>query len=160
MQLIKWNWAIVALALLSACQGKLTDEQRKEMKEGMEAHEIKKISEADIIAAAFAYGRKIADEIDSTNSGTTQQLEQKYKVVIHPLQSGDSLLMEIEQQLIEAYTSTEGTVDLTDNVQKMGSDSLLYTKPIMHQRPDGSSEFRYALGIRMPKKEVILSMDN
>lgn len=76
---------------------------------------------------------------------------------IYPLAPGDSLLLAIEQQIIEAYTSANG-LDLTDNIQKIGNDSLLYTYPVLSTLPDGSVQFKFALGIKMPKKEVILSM--
>jgi hypothetical protein len=152
----------IAFIFIIACQGKLSDEQKKEMREGMKAGEIKKISEAEILDAAFNYGRTIADKIKTQNidpkdEKSVSDLQEEYQVEIFRLQSGDSLLMEMEQQLIEAYTSASG-VQLTDNVQKIGTDSLLYTLPVMEQQPDGSEMFKYALGIRMPKKSVVLSI--
>ncbi|MEQ8362200.1 MAG: hypothetical protein RIF39_04915 [Cyclobacteriaceae bacterium] len=149
------------LLLIFGCQGRLTDEQKKEMREGMKANEIVKISDAEITEAAFRYGRIISEKIqeqDSPNEALTKKLQEEYHVKIYPLTSGDSLLMEIEQQLIEAYTSA-ADIELTDNIQKIGNDSLLYTLPIMETQPDGSVTFQYALGIRMPKKAVILSMN-
>ncbi|MFZ1806622.1 MAG: hypothetical protein WAU36_05345 [Cyclobacteriaceae bacterium] len=153
---------LLLLTILS-CQGRLTDEQKKEMQEGMKAQEIVKISDADITEAAYQYGRTISKEIQeqesqNTDETHTRKLQEKYHVKIYPLAPGDSLLMEIEQQLIEAYISATNA-ELTDNIQKIGRDSLLYTLPIMKTQPDGSVTFQYALGIRMPKKEVILSMD-
>ncbi|MDH4058138.1 MAG: hypothetical protein OEU76_05210 [Cyclobacteriaceae bacterium] len=145
--------------ILFACQGKLTDEQKKEMREGMEASRIKKISEAEIIDAAFLWGRDIVRQLDNKyDTQSMRSLEDALHVRIYPLQTGDSVLREIEQQLIEAYTSTEN-VSLADNVQKISDDSLLYTFPVMDTLPDRSVAFRFALGILMPKKEVILSMD-
>jgi hypothetical protein len=44
-----------------------------------------------------------------------------------------------------------------DDLQKMGTDSLIYTKPLFTERPDGSLEFIQALAIRIPKRQVILS---
>jgi hypothetical protein len=61
----------------------------------------------------------------------------------------------VEKQLLEAYASQAHDAD---NVQKMGPDSLLYTKPLMRERPDGSTEFIKAIGIRMTRKEIILSI--
>jgi len=149
------------LLAIFACQGRLTDEQKKEMREGMKAHEIVKISDAEITEAAFEYGRTISEKVQSQDasnaSDLTSKLQEEYHVKIYPLAPGDSLLLEIEQQLIEAYTSA-ADIELTDNIQKIGTDSLLYTLPIMETQPDGSVVFQYALGIRMPKKDVILSM--
>lgn len=152
----------VLLLMVFSCQGKLTEEQKKEMREGMKAHEIVKISDAEITEAAYSYGRNISSIIQTSDSinlnAELARLQEQYHVEIYPLAPGDSLLMEIEQRLIEAYTSAT-EIDLTDNVQKVGTDSLLYTRPIMKTLEDGSVIFQYALGIRMPKKEVILSME-
>jgi hypothetical protein len=145
---------------MASCQAKLTEEQKKELREGMEANEIVKISQAEITNAAFSYGRKIAEDVKQTNDindAKVAELQEQYHVTIFPLEPGDSLLLVIEQQLIEAYTSAKA-IELTDNVQKVGKDSLLYTSPIMTTLPDGSLQFQYALGIRMPLKEVILSI--
>ncbi|MEQ8424235.1 MAG: hypothetical protein RIA63_05960 [Cyclobacteriaceae bacterium] len=152
----------ILVVFICGCQGKLTEEQKKEMKEGMDASKIVKITEAEIIDAAFKYGRKISDESKNLNpdledSIVTQRLQHEFSVEIFPLAPGDSLLHEIEQQLIEAYTSAID-IELTDNIQKIGNDSLLYTLPVMEEQADGSVRFKYALGIRMPKKAVILSM--
>lgn len=151
----------VLLILLASCQANLTEEQKKELRDGMKANEIVKISEAEITEAAFKYGRKIAEDVKRVadlKDAKIAELQRQYHVNIFPLEPGDSLLLAIEQQLIEAYTSAKG-VELTDNIQKIGKDSLLYTSPIMITLPDGSSQFEYALGIRMPIKYVILSID-
>ena len=151
------------LLVIFACQGRLTDEQKKEMREGMKANQIVKISDAEITEAAYEYGRSISEKIkgqesQNLNDDFTKKLQEEYHVKIYPLTSGDSLLLDIEQQLIEAYTAASD-IELTDNIQKIGNDSLLYTLPVMETRPDGSVTFQYALGIRMPKKAVILSMN-
>lgn len=154
----------LCLLVMVSCGGSLSDEQKKQLKEGMEANQIKKISEAEIMDAAFRLGRKISDEVKHTDmenqSQATRRLESEYHVKIYPLQQGDSLLLQIEQQLIEAYTSADPNLELSDNVQKIGADSLLYTVPVMEKTEGGAMQFKYALGIRMPQKEVILSIDN
>ena len=68
------------------------------------------------------------------------------------------MLMEIEKQIVEAYITGSGQVQLNDNVQRLGADSILYTKPILKEMPDKSVQFLYALGIRIPKKQIILSI--
>lgn len=146
--------------MLISCTASLTEEQKKELKEGMKANEIMKISQAEITEAAFRYGRLIAaevKEIPDAQNAKKDEIERHYHVTIFPLAPGDSLLLSIEQQLIEAYTSAKN-IELSDNIQKVGKDSLLYTAPIMSALPDGSMQFEYALGIRMPLKQVILSI--
>lgn len=149
------------LFAMFSCGGSLTDDQRKKVKEDMELHSLRKVSDAEITEAAFAYGKSIAKMLENstlTNSQLIDSLEQSFNVKIHSLVSGDSLLLEIERQIVEAYTSGSGQVPLNDNIQRIGTDSLLYTKPMLKEMPDGSIQFMYALGIRIPKKQVILSM--
>jgi len=154
----------ILILSITACQGSLTNEQKREVREGIKANEIKKISEAEILDASFKYGRMITNliktqNVNLENTSALKDIEKLYQVVIFPLAPGDSLLLEIEQQLIDAYTFA-ASAQLSDNVQKLGSDSLLYTLPMMEAQPDGSEVFKYALGIRMPKKAVILSMED
>ena len=158
------NWFLLTLILFSACGGKLSDEQRKKLKERMEEDEIVRITDAEVTNAAYAYGRKVAKEIEIksstfSNKKWTDSIANRYEVKIVTLQNGDSTLMKMEQQLIEAYTSVDGA-QLSDNIQKLGQDSLLYTKPIMRERPDGSMEFVKAIGIHLSKKKVVLSISN
>ncbi len=128
----------------------------------MEEDEIIRVTDAEVTDAAFAYGRKVAKEIESksttfSNKKLTDSIAKIYDVKIVTLQNGDSTLMKMEQQLIEAYTSVDGK-ELSDNIQRLGNDSLLYTKPIMREKPDGSMEFVKAIGIHLPRKKVVLSI--
>jgi hypothetical protein len=153
------NSFFIALVLLCSCGGKISDEQRKAIRQSMEEGQIKKISDAELTEAAYQYGRLIANDIGNKMSSPAeiQLLETKYGVKINTLQSGDSALMEIEKMIIDAYASG-ASPDLSDNIQKLGTDSLLYTKPIMHELPDGSVQFEKAIGIHLPKKQVVLSI--
>lgn len=146
---------------LTSCGGSLTDDQRKKVKEEMESHALKKVTDAEITEGAFVLGRSLAETINNSslsNSNLTDSLQKVYHVKINPLQPGDSLLFEIEKQIVEAYTAGSGQVELSDNVQRIGTDSLLYTKPVMKEMPDGSVQFAYALGIRIPRKQIVLSI--
>jgi len=156
------KWLLILFAAVS-CTGSLTDEQRKKMRENMEAGEIRKVSDAELTEASFAYGREIAKIIEAkdrtmTNQTLLDSLQNTFHVRIVALVPGDSMALEIENQIIEAYTSGAGQVTLNDDLQKLGTDSMLYSKPILRDLPDGSVEFVRALGIHMPKKEIILSI--
>ncbi len=131
----------------------------------MEAKAIKKISDAELTEAALAYARPLATLIeardkDLSNRPYLDSLEKKFGVQILAMQPTDSMLRGVERKIIEAYTSTlgAGVVNLGDNLQRMGNDSLLYTKPLMKELPDGSIAFTKALGVRIPKKQIILSI--
>jgi hypothetical protein len=146
------------LVLLS-CNGKLTEEQKRKIREERKESQLKKISEVDITEAAFQSGRTITNIIEKRDIELTQptfidSLEKVFSVEIISMKADDSTLRAIEKQVIEAYISG-GNIDLNDNVQKVGKDSILYTKPMMRKMPDGSVVFVKALGLRMSKKEVI-----
>ncbi|NJM26164.1 MAG: hypothetical protein HC859_12415, partial [Bacteroidia bacterium] len=49
----------IALLTLAACGGSLSDEQRKQLKEGKASQEIKRVTEAQIMEAAFKKGRDV-----------------------------------------------------------------------------------------------------
>ena len=127
----------------------------------MEAKSLKKVSDAELTVAALTYARKITKIIEDNKSNDRKfidSLEKAYDVQILFMQPSTSELRAVERQIIEAYTSGNGSVSLGDNLQKMGNDSLLYTKPMMKERPDGSLEFTKALGLRMHKRPIILSI--
>ncbi len=126
----------------------------------MEQGEIKKVSEAQIIEAAFIYCRNVASILDMqdktlTNSNLQDSLSHALQVEIISLQPDNKSLRKVERQLMEAYIDSNG---LNDNIQRMGPDSILYTKPILHEMPDGTREFIKALGIRMTRKQIVLSI--
>jgi hypothetical protein len=147
--------------LLSACGGTLTDEQRKKVKEDMKEHAIRKIGEAEIIENAYSIGRMIAVEFErkpNDNKAALDSLQEIYSFKVAILNPGEESLRATEKQIIDAYTSGSGKTDLIDNVQRLGSDSLLYTKPIMRELTDGSLQFNYAIGVWLSKKQVIQSI--
>lgn len=155
---MKFLFPILAFVLVS-CGGSLSSEQRRKMRESMEAKSLKKVSDAELSEAALLYGRKISKLIESRPNDRKflDSLEMLYDVEILFMQPGDPGLRSIEKQIIEAYTS-ETSSNLSDNIQKMGSDSVLYTKPMVKERPDGSVELTKVLGLRLHKKPIVLSI--
>ena len=149
----------ICFLLLVSCTGKLTDEQKRKIREEREESQLRKISEADITEAAFEYGRMITAIIEKRDVELKQSLfidslEKVFSVEIISMKTDDATLRAVEKQVIEAYVSG-GNIALSDNVQKMGKDSILYTKPLMSEMPDGSVVFAKALGLRMSKREII-----
>jgi len=129
----------------------------------MKQDEIKHVTEGELMTAALAYGRSVSSILEKrdpslVNKPLVDSLESAFNSKIMSIQPGDSMLLAIESQLIEAYTSS--AVSGVDDVQKLGTDSLIYTKPIMHERPDGSLEFMRALSIHMPVRSVVLSIED
>ena len=154
---------ILLLLVATACGGSLSDEQRKKLRENMEAAEIRKVTDAELTEAAYEYGRMISALLDKrdpqfNNRLLIDSLERALQVRILLLQPVDTMLQAVERQIIEAYTSGSGVVQLTDNIQRLDADTLLYTKPVLMELPDGSSKFEHALGIHMPVRAVVLSI--
>ena len=145
--------------LITACGGSLSDEQRKQMREASEQQAIIKVTDAEIMEAAFAKGRSVMSRLKDNNPDTSKVPAEEV-VGIHWLGAGTSHGLEIEQQLIDAYlNSLLSDTPLQDNVQKIGTDSLLYTNPVVVTRADSSIEIRGTWNIWMAKKELILAMN-
>jgi len=129
----------------------------------MEAKSIKKISDAELTEAALNYGRSLAKAIELKDKSLSNRkfldsLGKSFGVQIFSMHATDSFLRGVEKEIIEAYTSGSDLSRVGDDLQKMGADSLIYTKPLLKERPDGSVEFTQALAIRIPKRQVILSI--
>ena len=140
---------------LCSCGGGLTDEQRKKIKDEMETSQIKKVSEAQITEAVLAQGRELVSLLGkSQNADSLAQVE---KVVIRWLEPGANNATEIEEQLIEAYLMdlTGGTMD---NVQKIGTDSLLYTVPVVEKQVDSSDVVKGIWSIYFSRKQIVLAL--
>ncbi|MBN8651147.1 MAG: hypothetical protein J0L67_06960 [Cytophagales bacterium] len=153
------RYLILIGVVLCSCTGTLTDEQRKKIKENMAQGEIKKVTEAEITDATYSWGRKLASIIEKqdrmlTNQSFLDSLATVEGVEILSLQPSSLNLRSIEKQLLEAYNSSAGG----ENVQKMGTDSLLYTKPVFREHPDGSTEFLKAISVRFTRKQIVLSI--
>ena len=148
---------LIGLVLLTACGGSLTDEQRKKMLEASEQQSIMKVTDAEITEAAFAKGRAVMGTL--TESALADSISRAAQVKIHWLAPGGGNALEIEKQIIDAYINSviEG-VPLQDNVQNIGTDSVLYTKPVVLTRPDSSIEVKGTWNIWMSKKQLILAM--
>ena len=126
----------------------------------MEQGQIKKLTESQITDAAFEYGRSIAAAVEKkdkllSNPQVIDSIAKANKVEIISLQVENQQLRGVEKKLLEAYLSGGGSAD---NIQKEGTDSLIYTKPVLREHPDGSTEFLKAIGVRMTRKQVVLSI--
>ena len=152
---------VLVFLMLTACGGTLTDEQRKKVKRDMKDHALKKVSQADITEAAFTLGRSVSslvEKVSISNAKKIDSIQAANHVKIVSLRPSDELMKGIEKQLIDAYTSGAGSAEISDNIQRLGTDSILYTKPIMKELPDGSLQFNYAIGVRMSKREVVITI--
>jgi hypothetical protein len=152
---------IIVCIVLTACGGSLSDEQRRKIKEDMAHHKIVRVTDAEVTAGAFAYGRKIMKGISSIdkNSLELDSLSRIYQAKIVWIVPGEKSALAIEQQLIEAYLESLINGGMQDNVQRLKSDSLLYTFPVTEKLADGSETVKGMWSIRISKKDLILSMN-
>lgn len=152
------KYGLFLLLILMACGGSLTDEQRKEMREGQAKQEVKRVTEAEILERAFSTGRKIITGIEK-DSTALKKLATQYKSNIQFVKPGQSTALEIEQQLIEAYLMSIIDGGTADNVQKIPGDSMLYTFPVADTLADGAVSIRGMWSVHMAIKDLILSME-
>lgn len=159
------NKSLILIVVIACwgCGGKLSDEQRKKLQEGMATQDIKRISDADIQAAALKYAQSVFADIEQVDKSLKKKssidsLAVARQVKIYSLVPDDKMLREIEKALVDAYITGSGDGQPGDNLQRVGEDSLLYTKPVFKDRPDGSQQFSHAVGIKMSKKTIVLSM--
>lgn len=153
------------LFLMAACTGSLTEEQRKAVKEDMESHEIRKVTDAELTEAAFYKGREIISKLEHVkdDSVKTDSIVKASEGKIRWLVPGTSNAMEVEQQLIDAYIAS-ASGGPQDNVQKIrGSDgietdSILYSKPVVVKQKDGTDVLTGVWNIWLSRKELIRGM--
>jgi len=156
----------VSIALLAcACGGSLTDEQRKKMREEMELHKIRKITEAEITEAAYAKGRALIGILEhaENNNPKIDSLAAASGTRIRWIAPGKSTAEGVEQQLIESYIAGAESGSLQDNLQKIRNaegetDSLLFTRPVVKNLPDGAVKVEGTWNVTMSQKQVILEM--
>lgn len=153
---MKIPFTLLILVALCSCGGSLSDEQRKKIKEDMKQHQIVRISDAEITAAAFENGREAMRAINKNDKALSDSL--KHYCTIRWIVPGSKNAHEVETQLIEAYLESSINGGMEDNVQKIGADSLLYTKPVTEKLADGSEIVKGMWSIQFAKKQLILSM--
>lgn len=156
----------VFVGLLCSCTGSLTEEQRKAVKEDMESHAIKKVSDAEITEAAYAKGRALSSllEASKNDSVVIDSIVRAHNGRIRWSVPGGKDGLAVEQQLIEAYISS-ATGDMQDNIQKIRAsdgtqtDSILYSKPVLKKQPDGTDVLTGVWNIWLSRKELIRAMN-
>jgi hypothetical protein len=155
---------ILPVLVFFNCGGTLSDEQRKQMREQMEAHRIKRVSPTEITEAAFAKGRSIIAEIKDFESDP-----EKVDSIMNASQGKILWIAKdgtpkhpMVQELFEAYKAAGTSSSQQDNVQQIrnseeSADSILYTQPIVVKTND-STKLAGVWNIWLSKKELVLAM--
>ncbi|MDZ4715591.1 MAG: hypothetical protein SH819_08990 [Cytophagales bacterium] len=153
----------LTLFLCIGCGGKLTKEERERLHDGMATQNIRRVTDAEFQEAATAFAASVIRDIEKVDKYLTKKkqidsLAAARNVRIFSLTPDDVALREIEKKLIEAYLAGTDAGTAGDNLQNIGEDSVLFTRPVFSLHPDGSQQFKHAIGIRMARKTIILSM--
>jgi hypothetical protein len=136
----------LALLVLMSC-GDPGEQQanRQKLMEGLDDHKIKRITEDQILSAAYQEGEKLVIQLDSLSgndplqpSFNRSQLDSLNNAVHHQsiklitFETPVSELTEHESALFEAYQYSAGQGQyLNQNVQVIDDQSLLYTHPLV-----------------------------
>jgi hypothetical protein len=154
-------FCILSTVLLLACGGSIPDEKRKALREKMEENKIVRVTEVEIIEAAFREGRSVARKLDSlrNDSSSLKAYIDSREGNVHYIRPGQEVDRMLEQQLIDAYLADPSGA-LQDNVQKVRNDqgdfdSLLYTKPVTRKLADGSDELLGVWNVWLSKRELV-----
>lgn len=155
--------SVVILLAISSCGGELSKEQREMLKTGMRTNKVRRVTPAQLTDAAFRQGSLIAKEIQTKDPNLTDPayrlaLGTTYGARVYLLRHSSGSMDTTDQKILEAYLSVNDASDLKDNVQRIGTDTLLYTLPVTYERPDGSSVFSHAMAIRMAIKSIVNSL--
>lgn len=192
-----WKSSLPAYLLLwsmmAGCGGSGSGEQqidREAIKEEMEQREIRRVLPAEIVEEAYQRGQTLSQQALELSVEVYQPSEQNIRNLISPeakikidslsqaegaaigwvdMTTDTAQLGEKERQLWEAYLyNIENKLPLNDNVQRLGDEEYLYTKPLvldaelMKKLPgsesQGTSNFLGMWSIRLAKKELVQSM--
>lgn len=162
---IRLSIGFILFTCLFACNNSNTSQDSSRVKEIMKTHEIKKISEVDILNKALEIGNELAkssqralseklmqsmkkngaaESIKFCNevaSPVTDSLSSKYNASIkrtsNKLRNPRNQPDVIESQLLDAYQySFDNQLELNESVQMLEDEkSVLFTKPIMLNNP-------------------------
>jgi hypothetical protein len=159
---MKNGWILIVL-LGVACTGSLTPEQREKARKAIEEGQIKRVTPAQLMEAALKKGKQVVEDIGRKdpffqNAVLFDSVALENEVIIYTLRPETKGISETERAVAEAYQAQGDVTGISDNVQKLAGDTLLYTLPIGNERPDGTKPFSHAIAVKMAVKKVVLSI--
>lgn len=162
-QTMKHLFFLILLTGLFSCGGNLSDQQRDAIRESMRDGKIQRVTPAQISAAAYDNGRALMKQLENDlylgNKARLDSLAAANRVKIYAMRSETVKPGTKAAEVWEAYLNAPDASGLHDNIQKIGTDSLLYTRPVTFERPDGSAVLSHAVAIVMAVKNVIVGME-
>lgn len=154
------NLLLVLLIFFTGCGGSLSSDERKKLHDASKQQEVMRVTEAEIAEAVLAHGRTLTDQAMQFRDDPARldSLGRASHASIRWVTSGAANALSVEQQIIEAYVMNPAE-DLPDNVQKMGEDSVLYSRPQISKLPDGAIMVDGMWSVAFLKKDIILGMN-
>jgi hypothetical protein len=161
------NSFLIVMLIAMACGGRLSDEERKKLREGMEKQKIVRVTEPEIMTATLEKGHAIVGLLENKrfSQKALDSVGQVHGVHIRWVVPGQGNALAIEQELIDAYISAMVTGSAEENLQKVYTsanrdafDSLLYSKPSVTRLPDGSEQLDGIWNIYIAKKQIVLDI--
>lgn len=158
------TWTFIFLTvLIASCGGNLSDNQREAIRSSMRDGRIQRVSPAQLTAAGLENGRQIIQVLEAdlylANQELVDSLQRTRRVNLYLMKNETVKQGTKAAEIWEAYLSAPDPSVLRDNLQKVGTDSLLYTRPVTYERPDGSSVLSHAVAVMMAVKDVIMGME-
>lgn len=138
---------------LTACGGQLSEKQRKELQNESKLHEIKRVTDDEIMLKAMETGRKVRAELNKGRDKAA--IEQEYNVSIHRYLKEEPQMEEKVRALWRAYKTSEHSLDpaTDDNLQRDYPEHLIYTYPVIQDDTLAAMEV-----ILLSKKAVIIDI--
>ena len=158
------SFLLVISLLFFSCGGNLSDAQREAIKKSMRDGRIQRVSSAELTTAGLENGRAIlemlGDDLYLNNPTRVDSVIKARQVNIYMMKTETVRPGTKAAEVWEAYLNAPDPSDLKENIQKLGADSLLYTRPVTFERPDGSLVLSHAIAIVMAVKDVIVYMED
>jgi hypothetical protein len=136
--------------LLVACGPGLTEEQKRKIKAEMEAGQVKRVSEAQIMEAALQQGKSLVSTANASAAISAQnEFGKAQKLTQMP-----SYASETESLVWEAMKEKS----VSENVQKIDVDTLLYTTPVWGKNKIGQDSVIAIWRVALSKKQIVLKL--
>jgi hypothetical protein len=140
-------YIVLLLSLLtSACSPDQDPRRRKFISDELKNRKIKRVTDSQLLGAANSFGKTATDKLQAellnnyeagkpfdcqANSYIKTKLDLQYVLTYRIVCQPQQALFEKEKQLWQAYQyNAEKELDLTDNLQKIDNEAIIYTSPI------------------------------
>jgi hypothetical protein len=137
---------LFALLIVTACSPEQDPRRRKFISDELKNRKIKRVTDSQLLGAANGFGKTAVDKLQTellnnyeagkpfdcqANSYIKAKLNLQYVLTYRIVCQAQQALFEKEKQLWQAYEyNTQKELELTDNLQKIDGEAIIYTSPI------------------------------